>query len=108
MDLLSDRLSDRGDGSLPLSKDKADQIMNAIVERTGVRTCAACGGEQFELQPEIGQVRMGPGLGPQMIPAAVVLCVKCGNIRLHALSRLGLMDFVNLDPMYSRSSSRKS
>jgi hypothetical protein len=82
----------RGDRAVPLSQEQTNRLTKALTDKTALRTCAACGSSQFELQPEIGQIRLGPGLGPRMIPVAVVICANCGNTRTHALHQLGLMD----------------
>ena len=56
--------------------------------------CAACGGIDFDLQPELVLLPWGEpdGAGFRPLdgghPCAVLVCAKCGFVRLHALTTL--------------------
>jgi hypothetical protein len=60
--------------------------------------CAACGGIDFDLQPDLVLL---PGAQPDGAesrppnggyPCALLVCTRCGFVRLHALTKLGGAD----------------
>jgi hypothetical protein len=57
--------------------------------------CAACGGIDFDLQPDLVLLPWaqpdGADSRPQNggYPCALLVCTRCGFVRLHALTTLG-------------------
>lgn len=79
---------------MPLSPEQRQQIANALQERGANRACEACGNGEFAVADEIAQLRIAPMpnmIGGPTIPAAAVVCRRCGNVRFHALGLLNLL-----------------
>ena len=59
--------------------------------------CAACGGIDFDLQPDLVLLPWAQPDGADFrplnaYPCAVLVCTRCGFVRLHALVMLGRAD----------------
>lgn len=83
---------------MSMTEEQRDRIVVALKERGVERPCEACGNSNFSLVEEVAQLMLSsrPGLlTPQGIPAAVLACTRCGNLRFHALGVLGLIDLGN-------------
>lgn len=79
---------------MPLSQEQKDSIIQALQARNAAPPCEICGQGPLSLVEEIAQVRLAPAgnmLGGPTLPAAALVCTRCGNVRFHALGALGLM-----------------
>jgi hypothetical protein len=81
-------------GVFALTEQQKQRILQELDERGAKLPCARCGNTNFTLLDALSLNSLGDGktvsfVGPA-IPAAVVICVKCGAIYQHAVGVLGL------------------
>ena len=77
-----------------------NRIKEELGKRGAVLPCARCGQNKFGLMEDFARVEQQKNfqnitLGGPSVPCAVVICENCGNISLHALGALGMMDAVS-------------
>lgn len=81
---------------MPISKQKAAQITEALKRRGALKPCGNCGAGQFTLLDEFlalpaYRANLPSDFSPPpVLPAAAMYCKRCGNIRLHHLAVLGV------------------
>jgi len=83
---------------MKLDQSAKEKIKSKIEAIGGSKACARCGHTNFSildgfvnipLSQEIsGNIIIG---GPQ-VPCAVIACNQCGNLNLHAIGALGLLN----------------
>ncbi len=76
-----------------------DRIIAELEKRGAKLPCSRCGHRQFMLLDDFARVDQQSdfqniSLGGPAIPCAMVACANCGNLSLHAIGVLGLMDEV--------------
>ena len=79
-----------------LEQDQLTEIWAALTKRGALpNRCNACGRPDVGLMLEMAQLQIGPNPGAydgNAIPSAILLCSNCGNIRIHSLGALGLLE----------------
>lgn len=73
----------------PKSKLSIFEIQRILQER--IRSCALCGGENWELEPDISLLRLGNLYMPRegrKIRCVLLTCHDCGNTHLINVERL--------------------
>ena len=79
-----------------MPENEYNAILKSLMERRATVPCSRCGGNRFELQPTyttlplVPDFRMASSYGGH-IPCAIIICNNCGNINLHSLGALGLL-----------------
>ena len=79
-----------------MTQEEKRRIAEALKEREAIRACPRCGNDNFSLidgyfnTPFRVELK-GLVIGGPSIPAAVVVCKKCGYLSQHALGVLGLL-----------------
>ncbi len=86
-----------------LSAGQRQMITEALQSRGVNQPCPRCRNNTFEVAPALTHMQlqgMGGGLmiGGSTVPAAIVLCSRCGNVSLHALGSLGLLSDLRFNP----------
>lgn len=81
---------------MTFTQEERDNIIRILQERHAVNACEVCGNNNFSVADTAVQLTIRDLHGPVVIPspsipAAAVVCSNCGNIRLHALGALGLL-----------------
>lgn len=78
-------------GTIPIDRDR----LIAAFKHAGIGAgCTACGSTDWEVfQTAAGLPQWRNLIGPALvgIPVVVMMCGRCGLIRMHALSKLGLL-----------------
>ena len=72
------------------------KILDAFQEKRINANCEVCGHNDWSVLEEavtllVSRLEGGISLPPPNIPAAALVCNNCGNVRLFALSVLGLL-----------------
>ena len=74
-----------------------DSIIATLKERGAKASCEICDQNNWAVTDQPGSVIIEDKSGswtvpPPRIPAAVLICNNCGNIRLHAMGVMGKME----------------
>jgi hypothetical protein len=82
-----------------VTEEERQRIANALTARGATLPCGRCGRPSFSVLEDLVKLPLQPATGPMLlggrhVPAAVVVCTNCGNVSLHALGTLGLMQIV--------------
>src|SRR5579864_1445952 len=81
---------------MALPPDFRERVLSALQTRVRSPTCEVCQVNNWAVtdQPvSLALTDLSPGvvIPAPHIPAAVLICNNCGNVRLHALGTLGLL-----------------
>lgn len=76
-----------------------ERIIAELEKRGAKLPCSRCGHREFALLDDFARIDQqknfsNVSLGGPAIPCAMVACRNCGNVNLHALGVLGMMDEV--------------
>lgn len=77
-----------------VSPDELRAAIEHELEARGIRACPVCGGEDISIEPSYVMVKpmpSDPDLVASRLPCALVTCRWCGMLRMHDLSRLGVV-----------------
>ncbi len=76
--------------------DSAKAIQELAKRGVVAPVCPFCKGSKFSIAGEFATINVSKTMGAldlaTHIPAAVIICEKCGNLQLFALARLGMME----------------
>jgi len=82
---------------MALSKDFKQKVLAAINSKKIKSNCELCGQNNWSVADQavtllVSNLEGGISLPPPHIPTAALVCNNCGNVRLFALSVLGLLE----------------
>ena len=73
-------------------KIEQGKLSEALSQKNAVAACLSCGSNDWILVPEAALITQWTGKSSAPgIPVTVAICGNCGFVRMHALSRLGLL-----------------
>lgn len=82
---------------MSLSKPEIDRVV-AVLKTKGIpRACEACGQNHWTLLSELVQLsatRTPHNLPHPSLPCVALTCDNCGNVRLHAITIIGMKDLM--------------
>lgn len=78
------------------SYDSARAIQELAKRGVTAPVCPFCKGNKFSIAGEFAAINVSTTIGAldlgKHIPAAVIICEKCGNLQFFALARLGMIE----------------
>ena len=81
-----------------MSKFDKNQIVQLLEERGAVNPCSRCGNPKFTILEGFSHLSLqenhndGVVLGGKSVPIVHVACTNCGNLSMHAIGVLGLLE----------------
>jgi len=80
-----------------LTEPQVELIQKALADRGVTDRCQVCGKKTMIVAPVVSLIGVqshlgGQVLGGKSVPSAIRICDNCGNIEMHALGALDLLD----------------